>query len=47
MRDLDEKWIAKISHGHSDSVEFLLSKNRGCKPRKKEEAKGSFNSKPD
>jgi hypothetical protein len=47
MRDLHEKWITKISDGHSNSVEFLLSKNWGCEPHKKEEIKGSFNSKPD
>ena len=47
MRNLDEKWVAKIPDGHGDNVEFLLSKNRGCKPRTKGETKGGLNSKSD
>ena len=24
MRDLDEKWVAKVPDGHRDSVRFIL-----------------------
>jgi hypothetical protein len=47
MRNLDEKWVAKISDGHRDNVEFLLRKNRDCNRRTKGETKGHLNSKSD